>query len=75
MLFRSRYGLNPYQLMSSGSMLIGTQGGAALVRKLQEQGIYAVLIGQAMPGRDRILRKGQDIRYLDRPQSDELYRL
>ena len=70
-----RYGLNPYQLMSSGSMLIGTQGGAALVRKLQEQGIYAVLIGQAMPGRDRILRKGQDIRYLDRPQSDELYRL
>lgn len=70
-----RYGLNPYQLMSSGSMLIGTQGGAALVRKLQEQGIYAVLIGQAMPGRDRILRNGEDIRYLDRPQSDELYRL
>lgn len=69
------YGLNPYQLMSSGSMLIGTAQGAALVRKLQDAGIPAVLIGQAAEGRDRILRNGEEIRYLDRPQSDELYRL
>lgn len=70
-----RYGLNPYQLMSSGSMLIGTTRGAALVRKLQDAGIPAVLIGQASAGRDRILRNGEEIRYLNRPQSDELYRL
>lgn len=70
-----RYGLNPYQLMSSGSMLIGTEHGAALVRKLKESKIPATLIGQAVQGRDRILRNGEDIRYLDRPQSDELYRL
>lgn len=70
-----RYGLNPYQLMSSGSMLIGTTRGAALVRKLREAGIPAVLIGQATEGRDRILRNKEEIRYLDRPQSDELYRL
>lgn len=70
-----RYGLNPYLLMSSGSMLIGTSRGAALVRSLEEAGIPAVLIGQATEGRDRILRNGEEIRYLDRPQSDELYRL
>lgn len=70
-----RYGLNPYQLMSSGSMLIGTTRGAALVRRLREAGIPAVLIGQATEGRDRILRSKEEIRYLDRPQSDELYRL
>ncbi len=70
-----RYGLNPYQLMSSGSMLIGTTRGAALVRRLREAGIPAVLIGQTTEGRDRILRNGEEIRYLDRPQSDELYRL
>lgn len=70
-----RYGLNPYQLMSSGSMLIGTTRGAALVRRLREAGIPAVLIGQTTKGRDRILRNGEEIRYLDRPQSDELYRL
>lgn len=70
-----QYGLNPYQLMSSGSMLIGTDRGASLVRKLEAEGIPAALIGQATEGRDRVLRNGEEIRYLDRPQSDELYRL
>jgi hydrogenase maturation factor len=70
-----RYGLNPYMLMSSGSMLIGTSRGAALVCELERAGIPAALIGQATDGRERILRGGEEIRYLDRPQSDELYRL
>ncbi len=70
-----QYGLNPYLLMSSGSMLIGVPSGAALVRRLKEAGIHATLIGQATDGNDRILRNGEEIRYLDRPQSDELYRL
>lgn len=70
-----RYGLNPYMLMSSGSMLIGTSRGAALVRALEDAGIPAALIGQATDKADRILRNGDEIRYLDRPQSDELYRL
>lgn len=70
-----RYNLNPYHLMSSGSMLIGTDHGASLVRTLKANNIPAALIGQATLGRDRILRNGEDIRYLDRPQSDELYRL
>ena len=46
-----------------------------LMRRLREAGIPAVLIGQTTKGRDRILRNGEEIRYLDRPQSDELYRL
>lgn len=70
-----RYGLNPYLLMSSGSMLIGTAQGDALVRKLEKEGIPATLIGQATEGNERILRSGEAIRYLTRPQSDELYRL
>ncbi len=70
-----RYGLDPYLLMSSGSMLIGTARGAGLVRSLESAGIPAALIGQATGGKDRILRRGGEIRYLDRPRSDELYRL
>lgn len=70
-----QFGLNPYLLMSSGSMLIGTEHGEILVRRLKEAGIPAVVIGQAMEGKDRILRNGEEIRYLDRPQSDELYKI
>ena len=70
-----QFGLNPYVLMSSGSMLIGTEHGELLVRHLQEAGISAAVVGQAMDGNDRILRNGGEVRYLDKPQSDELYKI
>ena len=70
-----QFGLNPYVLMSSGSMLIGTEHGEILVRRLQEAGISAAVVGQAMDGNDRNLRNGGEVRYLDKPQSDELYKI
>ena len=70
-----QFGLNPYVLMSSGSMLIGTEHGEILVRRLQEAGISAAVVGQAMNGNDRILRNGGEVRYLVKPQSDELYKI
>lgn len=65
---------NPYQIMSSGSMMIAIQDGAALVRSLKAEGIEASVVGRTTEGRDKILRNGQEIRYLDRPQPDELYK-
>lgn len=69
------FGLNPYLLMSSGSMMIAADRGEELVRRLGAAGIPATVIGRAVAGRDRILRNGEEIRYLDRPKSDELYRI
>lgn len=68
-------GLNPYILMSSGSMMIAARDGHGLVRKLQQAGIEASVVGKATQGKDRILRNGEDTRYLDKPQSDELYKI
>lgn len=70
-----QFGLNPYILMSSGSMMIAVDHGEKLVRELEAAGILATVIGQAVDGNDRILRNGEEIRYLDRPQSDELYKI
>jgi len=56
-------------------MLIGTEHGEILVRRLQEVGISAAVVGQGMNGNDRILRNGGEVRYLDKPQSDELYKI
>lgn len=70
-----RFGINPYLLMSSGSMLIAAEDGPGLVRALADAGIHSAVIGRAAAGNDRILRNGGDIRYLDRPQSDELYKV
>ena len=70
-----QFGVNPYLLMSSGSMLIATEDGPKLVRALAAEGIHSAIIGRATDGNDRILRNGDEIRYLDRPQSDELYKV
>lgn len=69
------FGLNPYQIMSSGSMMIVTDQGHELVRRLEAEGIHGTVIGRTTGGNDRILRNGEDIRYLDKPQPDELYKV
>lgn len=69
------FGLNPYQIMSSGSMMITTDDGNALVRKLEKAGIHAVVVGRTNAGNDKILMNGEDVRYLDKPQPDELYKI
>ena len=68
-------GLNPYILMSSGSMMIAADDGHGLVRKLAQAGIPASVVGKSTPGNERVLRNGEDTRYLDKPQSDELYKI
>lgn len=69
------FDLNPYQIMSSGSMMIAVDNGHELVRKLEAAGIHGSVVGRTNSGNDRILRNGEDVRYLDKPQPDELYKI
>lgn len=69
------FDLNPYQIMSSGSMMIAADNGHELVRKLEAAGIHGSVVGRTNSGNDRILRNGEDVRYLDKPQPDELYKI
>lgn len=69
------YGINPYQLISSGSMLIGCPKGNLLVEQLQEAGINAAVIGRAVEGNDRIVMHGDEKRFLEPAGSDELYKI
>lgn len=68
------FGVNPYLIMSSGSMLIAADDGYGLVEELEKNGIHASVIGHTTDGNDRILKNGTEVRYLDKPQTDELYR-
>ena len=69
------FGLNPYQLLSGGSMLMAAEDGNALVRLLKREGISATLIGSLTNKKERVLINGQERRYLDRPQPDEIYKI
>lgn len=69
------FNLNPYLIMSSGSMMISADDGYGLVKALKEAGIEASVIGRTNQGNDRIIRNGEEVRYLDKPQTDELYKV
>ena len=67
--------LNPYQLISSGSMLITARDGIGLVRELERAGIRASLVGRCVEGKARKIINGEDTAYLERPKTDELYKI
>jgi len=67
--------LNPYQLTSTGTMLMVAADGEHLVEILNEQGIQASLIGKLTDSNDKILRNGEEVRYIDRPAPDEIMKI
>lgn len=69
------FGINPYGLISSGSMLIAAKDGGRIVDELEKQGIHAAVVGKAAEGNDRIIYLADEERYLEPPKADELYKV
>ena len=67
--------LNPYQLTSTGSVLILTERGEELVEAYKEMGIQASLLGKTTENKARTILGGEEVRYLDRPAPDELLKI
>ena len=67
--------LNPYQLTSTGSVLIFTEGGEELVQNYEEMGIQASLLGKTTANAERVILGGEEKRFLDKPSADELLKL
>ena len=63
-------GANPYSMPSSGALLIGTENGYGLLRELEKLHINASVIGKITDKKERIIRNGDDIRFLDRPKPE-----
>lgn len=68
------FGISPYELISSGAMLMAAEDGNGLVMELEKAGIPAVVIGKATDGNDRILWNEEERRFLEPPKTDELYK-
>ena len=70
------FGLNPYELLSGGALLMVTGNGEELVEQLLEADIPATLIGQLTDNKDKVLvtygEDGEELRYLDKPRTDEI---
>lgn len=69
------FDINPYLLISSGSLLIITDRANELVDQLERVNIPAAVIGRITSGKDRIVINDDEVRYLEPPKSDELYKV
>ena len=67
--------LNPYQLTSAGSFLVVADQGEILRDRLLGCGVKAAVIGRVTDGHDKVIYNGEDIRYIDRPAPDEIFRI
>ncbi len=68
-------GVNPYTLASSGCLVLTADRGEELVRRLDREGIPAVVIGGITDSHDRLIYNAEEKRYLDKPVQDEIHRL
>ncbi len=69
------FDINPYGLISSGSMVMTCDNGHDLVRALEKEGIPATVVGKVTDSNDRVLRNEDEIRFLEPPKQDELYKI
>lgn len=66
------FDINPYRLLSTGSLLIACDDGRGMVDALKKEGIEAVVIGRFTDSNDRIIIKDDETTYLDSPKQEEL---
>jgi len=69
------FDVNPYQLRTEGVFLILTEHGGRLCEVLEEKGIPAAVIGKTVPGLDRAVRNGEEVRYLEPNRVEEYERV
>lgn len=69
------FGLNPYCLLSGGSLLLAVEDGQKLVMEFAKEGIPSVLIGRTTEKKDKILINGEECRFLEKPAQDELFKI
>ena len=67
--------VNPYFLASPGALLTAAEDGEKFVEALAERGIPARVIGKLQKGNDRLIVNGEESRFLERPQADEIHRI
>ncbi len=67
--------INPYELLSGGSLIMVTGDGEGLVQALAEAQIPAAVVGRITGNNDRVIVNDEETRFLDRPRTDEIYKI
>ena len=66
---------NPYELLSGGCTIMAVDNSNDVIPELLDQGIPAAFIGKVTDSNDRVILNGENVRYLNRPEPDEIEKL
>lgn len=69
------FDLNPYQMLSGGSLLIGCEDGKRLVAELYKAGISASVIGKVTNSNDKVVLHEEERRFIEPVRVDEIYKV
>ena len=71
------YNINPYRLISSGSMLIITdkENSNKMKKELEKEDILLTEIGEIIEEKECKIKREENIYKIDEPESDELYKV
>ncbi|MCR5846927.1 MAG: hypothetical protein K6G75_02250 [Lachnospiraceae bacterium] len=69
------FDINPYEMKSSGMLLIVCEDAEAVVNDLENIGINASVIGELTSDNDKIVINGEEKRYLDIIKQDSVYKI
>lgn len=71
----NQYDLNPYELLSGGSLLMTTPDGNGLIMELNKIGIEAKVIGKCTDSNDKVLINDEIRRFIEPAKQDEIYKI
>lgn len=69
------YGINPYKLISSGSVIITCKNGDKLVSELVKNGVQASVIGKATENKKVYYKEDEKLIEIGEPEKDEVYKV
>lgn len=69
------YDINPYELLSGGSLLFTAKDGNRAIMDLAEIGVEAVVIGKCTDSNDRVLLNEDVRRFLEPFKQDEIFKV
>jgi hydrogenase expression/formation protein HypE len=73
----SYFNINPFRLISSGSMLVITdrKSGNKMIEELKKEGINLQIIGEVVDNKTCTMKFNDKTYIIDEPESDELYKV
>jgi len=70
--FSERLGVNPYKMMSVGSLIMITEDGETLKNNLINNDINAEVIGKLSDNKDKVFVRDEEKHYIEYPRRDEI---